>query len=153
MADKYSFSINPRIICCGSRTDSRQEDEVLRGIIVTRLEAIPRNWTIVVGYNPKKGTPRGADQIIWQEARKMGFTVENHPADWEKHGRSAGIKRNEKMARLGAQKCIAFWDGESSGTKDMTDRAGLYNIPVEVVPWTRRRKGRKPVSTPSRSAE
>ena len=80
----------------------------------------------------------------------MGFTVENHPADWDRYGRGAGPKRNDKMAKLGAQKCIAFWDGISSGTKDMTDRAQLNNIPVEVVPWTRRRR-RKRVSTSSKS--
>ena len=148
--DRHAFAITPRVIMCGSRTSTKQEDEILAGIIVSRLEVIPKNWTIVVGYDPKKGTPRGADKIVYREAKKMGFNVENHPADWDRYKKGAGAVRNNKMARSGAQKCIAFWDGESPGTKDMIDRAHYHNIPVEVVPWTRRKKP-KPVSTPSKS--
>jgi hypothetical protein len=114
------------------------------------LEAIPRNVTIVVGYDPKKRTPRGADRIVYQEAPKLGFTVETHPADWDRYGRGAGAVRNHQMAKAGGQRCIAFWDGTSPGTKDMITRAQLFNIPVEVVPWTKTKKGRKPASMPSK---
>ena len=147
--DKHSFAIEPRVIICGSRTQDKQEENVLRSIIVTRLKAIPQHWTIVVGYDPKKRTPRGADKIVYEEATKLGLMVETHPADWDKHKKSAGPIRNNKMARLGAQQCIAFWDGTSPGTKDMIDRAQLYNIPVEVVPWTRSKRKPRTVSTPS----
>lgn len=36
------------------------------------------------------------------------------------------------MAALGADLCIAFWDGSSSGTLDMMERAAKYGIPIEV---------------------
>lgn len=135
---------------CGSRTETLQEDEVLRGIILSYLEFVPKEWTIIVGYNPKTRTPRGADRIIYQETKRLGFKVETFPADWDRYGKGAGVRRNEEMAKSGAQKCIAFWDGVSPGTKDMTDRAKLHHIPVEVIPWTRR-KPRKPASTQSKS--
>jgi hypothetical protein len=40
--------------------------------------------------------------------------------------------RNEEMAALGADLCIAFWDGRSTGTKDMVDRAYDHGIEVEL---------------------
>lgn len=149
LEDRDPFAIDPRYIFCGSRTETKRDDAMMRRAVIERLRVIPRNITLVVGYNPKRRTPRGADMIVYQEAKKMGFTVETHPAEWELYKKAAGFKRNNKMARLGAQRCIAFWDGSSSGTKDMMDRAALYNIPVEVVPWKKGKK-RKQGSTPSK---
>lgn len=73
------------------------------------------------------GTANGADKLgeAWAEAN--GIPVERYPADWNKHGKSAGYKRNELMATK-ADALIAIWDGESKGTKHMMDiatRAGL----------------------------
>jgi len=79
------------------------------------------------------GAAQGADRIAHQEAQKAGLLVEPHPADWEKHGKAAGPIRNIEMARLGADLCIAFWDGQSTGTAHMMDEARKQGIPVEVV--------------------
>jgi len=62
--------------------------------------------------------PRGADAMaerLWQDA---GFEIVHFPADWSKHGRSAGPKRNAQMVDAaqvfrdsGAQVvCAAFID-------------------------------------------
>lgn len=135
--DKHSFSIDPRVIMCGSRDwDDREA-------VISVISGLPPNTTIVVGYNPKKKTPRGADRIIYEEGNRLGYKVETHPADWDKYKKGAGHIRNNKMARLGALRCTAFWDGASTGTKDMMDRAQLYNIPVEVIPWVKRRRRRR----------
>jgi hypothetical protein len=37
------------------------------------------------------------------------------------------------MAKLGADLCIAFWDGHSHGTKHMMETAIKHGIPVEVI--------------------
>ena len=117
-----------RVIVTGSR---RWHD---RDAIANRLFDLPPNTTIVVGYNPEKDTPKGADRIAYQEAQKLGLHVEPHPADWDRYGKAGGVIRNEDMACSGAQLCLAFKKfGRSSGTSDMIERAEKYGIPVEVI--------------------
>jgi hypothetical protein len=37
------------------------------------------------------------------------------------------------MAELGADLCIAFWDGRSKGTSHMIETARSHEIPVEII--------------------
>lgn len=116
-----------RVIVCGSR---HWRD---RKKIVDRLFYLPANTVIAVGYNPDKDAPKGADRLGYQEAEKLGLTVEPHPALWDQHGKKAGFVRNREMAEAGAVLCIAFWDGLSTGTLDMMTQAVKHGIPVEVI--------------------
>lgn len=59
------------------------------------------------------GAARGADRMAyrWYRSRaRQGWAVaqEPHPADWAKHGRRAGIVRNQAMVSLGADVTLAF---------------------------------------------
>lgn len=110
-----------RVIVCGSR---RWRD---RGVITDRLFDLHPNTTVVHGGAP------GADQIAHQEAQKLGLVVEEHRADWGSLGKRAGLVRNTVMANLGADLCIAFWDGQSTGTAHMMEEARKRGIPVEVI--------------------
>lgn len=74
--------------------------------------------------------PSGADRIAQQVCEEYGLHVEAHPADWQLHGRSAGMVRNSKMVELGADICIAFPDGKSPGTRDTMRKAAAAGIPV-----------------------
>lgn len=53
------------------------------------------------------------------------------PADWNKHGKSAGPIRNEEMAEY-ADALIAVWDGQSRGTRNMINTALDENLHVYV---------------------
>ena len=109
-----------RVIVCGSRKWSDRDR------ITDRLFDLPPS--IIV-----HGNAAGADRIAAQEAQKLGLLVESHPADWKRYGKGAGPIRNREMADAGAALCIAFWDGQSSGTLDMMCRAHKAGIPVEVI--------------------
>lgn len=115
-----------RVIVCGSRhwTD---RNRIADRLFELSLEHENLDCTIVHGY------AKGADRIAGQEALKIGLLVEEHPADWNRHGNRAGPIRNTKMAELGAVLCIAFWDGGSVGTKDMIAKAKKHGIPVEII--------------------
>ena len=61
------------------------------------------------------GGARGADKIAEDYAKERGIDIEIFPADWDKHGKSAGFIRNQEIwdkSDLG----LAFWDGKSKGT-------------------------------------
>lgn len=109
-----------RVIVCGSR-DWRDV-----GAIRRRLEKLPAGTVIV------HGGCRGADRHAAEAARKLWFTIEEHPADWSRHGKAAGPIRNQGMADAGADLCIAFPLDKSSGTWDMIRKAEKAGIPVEV---------------------
>jgi len=106
---------------CGSR---RWRD---RAAITNRLFDLPVDSTIV------HGNAQGADRIAHQEAQKLGLLVEPHAAEWGSLGKRAGLVRNTMMASLGADLCLAFWDGRSTGTAHMMTEAEKRGIPVEVV--------------------
>jgi hypothetical protein len=77
------------------------------------------------------GGARGADSFAKSFALNLKFEYIEFPADWGKYGKRAGYLRNVQIV----DECdllIAFWDGESKGTKhsiDLAEKAGkLYKI-------------------------
>lgn len=78
------------------------------------------------------GTARGADQLGEWYAHERGYKVERYPADWKNDGNAAGPIRNAKMAD-NADALIAFWDGESRGTRNMIETATFKGLSVRVV--------------------
>ena len=124
MGDVQNVSSRPRIIVTGSR--EWKHPNAARQAIADRLFDVPVESVIV------HGAARGADRFAHQEAEKLGLLVEPHPADWSK-GKSAGLQRNEEMAKLGADLCIAFWNGQSTGTRHMIEMAEKYGIETEEV--------------------
>jgi len=77
------------------------------------------------------GTAYGADRFGERWAKGNGIEVIRFPADWDLYGRSAGPRRNKEMAE-NADALIAIWDGVSSGTKDMLERAKKASLRTMV---------------------
>ena len=71
------------------------------------------------------GGARGADTLAEQWAEEHDTLIHIYPAQWDLYGRSAGYRRNEQMAKEGNY-LLAFWDGESRGTKHMIDLMNDY---------------------------
>lgn len=84
------------------------------------------------------GTARGADRLGETFALKYKIKVKRFPAQWNKYGKKAGYVRNKIMADYAAKSdmcgvLIAFWDGESRGTKMMIDMAKKNNLKIFVI--------------------
>jgi hypothetical protein len=77
------------------------------------------------------GGARGADTLAENYAKQLGLPVKVFPADWDKHGKSAGYLRNQQMAEY-ADMLVAFWDGKSKGTKHMIDLALIHKLETHV---------------------
>ena len=84
------------------------------------------------------GTARGAGKLGEQYAKIAGYELSKFPADWDGLGKRAGYIRNAEMAKFAVEDgnygvLIAFWDGQSRGTKHMIDLAKRYGLEVHVV--------------------
>ncbi|MDO9593809.1 MAG: DUF2493 domain-containing protein [Lutibacter sp.] len=77
------------------------------------------------------GASKGADLLGERYAAERNHPIKQFPADWRRYGKSAGLKRNIEMAAY-ADALIAFWDGESKGTKHMIELATQTGLNVEV---------------------
>lgn len=81
------------------------------------------------------GTAKGADKLGEMYANERHFSIKRFPADWGTHGKKAGYMRNEDMA-IYADVLIAFWDGQSKGTKHMIDIAELHGLPTRIIRYS-----------------
>jgi len=77
------------------------------------------------------GRAPGVDRAGEDYALYLGIPVKLYPANWSKHGKSAGYKRNEKMAEY-ADALIAIWDGKSKGTQHMINIMRGLGKPIYV---------------------
>ena len=78
------------------------------------------------------GGAKGADKLGKLYAIENKLEYQTFIPDWDMYGKSAGIIRNELMGDF-ADVLIAFWDGESRGTKHMIDYMKKLNKPVRII--------------------
>lgn len=74
----------------------------------------------------------GVDQRAEEVAKSIGIETEIWKPDWKKYGRAAGPIRNREMVRT-CDCLIAFWDGNSKGTKSTIDAAKEFRIATKVI--------------------
>lgn len=80
------------------------------------------------------GTAGGADTLGERYAQEKGYEVKKFPAKWDEYGKKAGYLRNQEMGEY-ADGLIAFWDGQSKGTKHMIDIANKNGLKVRVISY------------------
>ncbi len=115
-----------RVIVWGGR--DFDDEPLVRAVLTHLIEQCGDGWPVIV-----HGDSRGADRLAARVARELGCDTEAHPADWGRHGRSAGWVRNSRMAQAGAVLCVAFPGGR--GTASMVEIAREAGIRVlEVAP-------------------
>jgi len=105
-----------KVIIAGSR--SFDNYEILRHRMDYYLQHVLK--TAIV--NILSGGAKGADALGEKYAKERNLPVQRFLADWNTHGKSAGIIRNCEMAKI-ADAAVVFWDGKSSGSKHMIDEA------------------------------
>jgi len=128
-----------RVLVFGSRTfdDWRPIHTVLEGYLRACVEVSDTLGII-------EGGARGADRFAreffdGQDGRLLHDNIyhETYPADWKNDGRSAGPKRNRRMARLGEPDVAwGFVDkplANSVGSYDMAQVCLGLSIPTYIV--------------------
>ena len=117
-----------RLVVAGSR-DFNNYDMLCSALdeVIGELKA-EYNVTIV------SGTANGADKLGEKYAEKHGLKIERHPANWGRYGRGAGPIRNAEMVKA-SDGVIVFWNGESTGAKNIIDCAKAENHLIKVVKY------------------
>lgn len=118
----------PRVIVAGSRV-FRNYDLLRRKL--DRLLCNVHDPLII------HGGAKGADTLAGRWADWHWYTQSIFHPDWSK-GPRGGILRNTEMAVYAAAgqgkgACIAFWNGESSGTAHMIETAKQHGLIVRVI--------------------
>lgn len=78
------------------------------------------------------GRARGVDRKGEDWAKENNVPILKMPADWQKYKKAAGPIRNTQMAEKG-DALLCFWDGKSTGTKDMIECAKKKNLKIHIV--------------------
>lgn len=120
-----------KVIIAGSREGFTPED-VFEGVAcIHRYSGIQIDEIV-------SGGAIGIDTFGEELAKTYSIPIKMFPANWTVHGKSAGFLRNEEMAKY-ANCLIAFWDGQSKGTKHMIEMALKYGLKLFV--FTQLKKG------------
>lgn len=131
-----------KVIIAGGRTFDRYD--ILRKVL---------NAKFTEPFVVVSGCANGADKLGERYAREFNLVVEQHPADWSNiqaepchikynsrgaYNALAGHNRNREMLQSVLENpdggcLVAFWDGKSTGTRNMIAIAREAGIPVHVI--------------------
>lgn len=98
-----------------------------RGLWVENLgDYLPPGVTEIVS-----GGAKGIDSCARQYAQEHGLKLTEFLPDYRRYGRGAPLKRNLEIIAY-ADQVLAFWDGNSSGTKYVIDQCNRQKKKVTV---------------------
>lgn len=110
------------------------------------IESLPAGSCVVTGTYPDLKPGGFRRDRVDERAARVGYArqlaVIVHPPLWRgwdgegSYSAWAGKARNTLIVRDSGH-LVAFWDGESDGTRDAIDKAEKKGIPVTIVPpWS-----------------
>lgn len=98
-----------------------------RGLHVDDLrQYLPKETTEIVS-----GGAKGIDSDARAYAQAHGIPLKEFLPEYQKYGRGAPLKRNLLIIEY-ADVVLAFWDGQSRGTKYVIDHCREMSVPVKV---------------------
>lgn len=109
-----------KILVCGGRdfSDKRQ--------LMDELEKVHAQQPVTLVI---QGGARGADNLARRWAEWRGIDVAEYPANWNKHGKAAGHRRNAAMLKHGEPELVVAFSG-GRGTDMMCKLAIDANVGV-----------------------
>lgn len=93
---------------------------------------IEQTLTPLLPFVLVSGGAKGADSLAERFAQENDLETIIHFPEWKKYRRKAGYLRNTFIVR-DCDMLIAFWDGDSKGTKMTIDLARKQGKPCTVI--------------------
>ena len=119
-----------RVLVCGGRDYSNVEQ------LYKILDWVDGSWESVDSIGPIStiisGHARGADQLAEKYANEKNIPLEIYPAQWDVHGKSAGVIRNQEMLDEGLPDLVVAFPG-GKGTDHMVKIAQKANVSMVQV--------------------
>lgn len=78
------------------------------------------------------GGAKGIDADAKKYATENAIALTEFLPDYRRYGKGAPLKRNIQIVEH-ADMVLAFWDGESRGTKFVIDHCQKMNIPLQII--------------------
>ena len=98
-----------------------------RGLTVDNLEQyLPEDTTEIVS-----GGAKGIDTCAREYALSHDIKLTEFLPEYSRYGRGAPLKRNLQII-IYSDLGIAFWDGQSKGTKNVIENCKKLNVKVDV---------------------
>lgn len=98
-----------------------------RGLTVDNLEQyLPEDTTEIVS-----GGAKGIDTCAREYALSHDIKLTEFLPEYSRYGRGAPLKRNLQIISH-SDLVIAFWDGQSKGTKNVIENCKKLNVKVDV---------------------
>jgi hypothetical protein len=115
-----------KVAVIGSRSfnDYDEVKKTLKDIVITLIVS---------------GGAKGADTLGERYADENNIPKKIFFPDWKKYGKKAGFIRNTEIINE-ADLVVAFWDGESNGTKDSIKKAKEQNKKIVLKIITKQNK-------------
>lgn len=124
-----------RILVCGGRDfDDKQLLYTTLDTITPRSEPDEYGNDMPTGVTIIHGKARGADSLADDWAICNWCSVEEYPADWDKHGKAAGPIRNQQMLDEAKPDLVLAFKG-GRGTSHMIRIAEKAGVEVRKVGW------------------
>lgn len=122
-----------KVIVAGSRTLNKASyvDTAVAQAFNKWMSEYQDNWKQYTQPEIVSGGARGVDFEAEMYAKRKSLPLKVFMADWDTHGKKAGMLRNHDMASY-ADRLIAIWDGASKGTLNMISLMVSKNKPVFV---------------------
>lgn len=118
---RYYFKM--KILVCGGR-DYNNYSFIKYVLDNINKKLIPHTITCIV-----HGGARGADSLAGKWAKENNIYCQVYEAEWDKYGKSAGIKRNEKMLKNSDPNLVVAFSG-GRGTNHMVEHSLKKNYKV-----------------------
>jgi len=113
-----------RLLITGSRTIT--DTQIVRKVLTLAQERWGEDLFVL------HGDARGVDATVNTLCEIMGIAHRRYVAPWAEMGRYAGLHRNLEMINDGAERCVAVWNGTSSGTKHCVEEAHKAGLRVSI---------------------
>ena len=125
--EKTPNNYDIKVLVCGSR--GFNDYVLMKTQIMKLLNRFDTTITII------SGGAKGADTLAEDVAKQLGISTTILKPNWDKHGKSAGMIRNNAMLDMKPNIVLAFWDGKSKGTKHTIAEARKRKIEVHLVQY------------------